>query len=135
MQDAGEALYRFRKPLRLLNSNDYTTVFHEAAFRISHKNFLLLARLNQSALPRLGLIVAKKNIRRAVQRNRIKRLSRETFRLQQSLLTGVDVILLARSGMDELENNELIQLLNKQWSALQRKVIKNREKQHALVNS
>lgn len=42
---------------------------------------------------RLGLVIAKKLARRAVQRNLLKRLVREHFRCQHSLLPPVDMIL------------------------------------------
>lgn len=43
----------------------------------------IYAKPNNIDYPRLGLIVAKKVARRAVDRNRIKRLLREYFRVNQ----------------------------------------------------
>ena len=49
---------------------------------------------------RVGVIVSKRTFRRAVDRNRAKRLLRETFRLsREQLRPGVSVILSARSGI------------------------------------
>lgn len=45
------------------------------------------------AQPRLGLIVAKKLAKRAVQRNLLKRLAREAFRHLQQRLPGGDFVL------------------------------------------
>lgn len=42
---------------------------------------------------RIGLIVGKKTARLAVQRNYMKRVLRELFRLHQPLLGGVDILL------------------------------------------
>lgn len=111
----------FGKPLRLLNSSDFQSVFDDAPFRASHQHFLLLARANQLDRPRLGLVIAKKHIRLSVQRNRIKRLIRESFRQQQQSLAGIDVIVLARKGMDELPNAEITKQLNQQWQRVLRK--------------
>ncbi|RYY01055.1 MAG: ribonuclease P protein component [Gammaproteobacteria bacterium] len=107
--------------MRLLNSNDFQTVFDDAPLRTSHQHFLFLARQNQLDRPRLGLVIAKKHIRHAVDRNRMKRLIRETFRAKQQQLAGIDVIVLARKGMHETTNLVLIEQLNKQWQGLIRK--------------
>lgn len=51
---------------------------------------------NQLAHPRLGLIVAGKVVRRAVGRNRVKRLLREVFRARQQELAGLDLVVRLR---------------------------------------
>lgn len=108
----------FSKSLRLLNASDFQNVFDDAPLRTSHQHFLFLARPNQLACPRLGLVIAKKNIRFAVDRNRMKRLIRETFRVKQHQLAGLDVIVLARKGMNDMDNAKLIEQLEKQWLRL-----------------
>lgn len=115
----------FRKSMRLLNSHDFKCVFDDAPLRTSHQLFLLLARRNQLPTARLGLVIAKKHIRHAVDRNRMKRLIRETFRARQQQLSGVDVIVLARKGMHEIPNAELINQLNGQWQRLIRRMAKD----------
>ena len=110
--------------MRLLNSNDFQSVFNDAPLRTSHQYFLFLARRNHLNLPRLGLVIAKKHIRLSVDRNRMKRLIRETFRVKQQQLTGIDVIVLARKGMNDVANAVLIEQLNGQWQRLIRRVEK-----------
>lgn len=114
----------FTKSMRLLNSKDFQIVFDDAPLRTSHQHFLFLARQNQLDCPRLGLVIAKKHIRHAVDRNRMKRLIRETFRVKQQQLAGIDVIVLARKGMNDTSNTELIEQLNGQWQRLIRKLQK-----------
>ena len=121
--------HTFTKSMRLLNSSDFQCVFDDAPLRTSHQHFLFLARQNDLNLPRLGLVIAKKNIRLAVDRNRMKRLVRETFRAKQQHLAGIDVIVLARKGMNDVANNLLIEQLNKQWQGLIRKLQKARSEQ------
>jgi ribonuclease P protein component len=117
--------FTFRKTLRLLNASDYQSVFDDAPFRASHKNILILARPGSTDAPRLGLVIAKKNIRLAVQRNRIKRIARETFRLQQDKLAGIDAIVLARRELDQLDNTALHKLFNQQWQRIIKKANKH----------
>lgn len=47
---------------------------------------------------RIGLTVAKKNVKRAHERNRIKRLTRESFRLRQHELPPMDFVVVAKEG-------------------------------------
>jgi ribonuclease P protein component len=116
--------YRLSKSMRLLHASDFKRIFDDAPLRTSHQHFLFLARENQLTVPRLGLVIAKKHIRLAVDRNRMKRLIRETFRVKQQQLTGIDVIVLARKGMNEISNNVLIEQLNGQWQRIIRRLEK-----------
>lgn len=80
--------------------------------------FVLLARPNGLSFPRLGLAVSKKNIKTAVQRNRIKRLIRETFRQRKTTLGGCDYVVLARQPAGGASNAELLAALEKHWLEL-----------------
>tara|TARA_B100001057_G_scaffold381659_1_gene387569 strand:- start:344 stop:550 length:207 start_codon:yes stop_codon:yes gene_type:complete len=66
-------------------------------------------------------VVAKKNIRRAVRRNRIKRLVREQFR-HHRFDEAIDLVVLARSSADQMDNPSVLQELDRLWSALGQKV-------------
>lgn len=113
--------FAFGKNRRLLNSSDFSAVFNDAPFRASHPNFLILARLSCTGEPRLGLVVAKKHVRRAVARNQVKRVTRETFRLQQHKLPPIDAIVLARHGAETLSKSDLQQILNGLWKRVAKK--------------
>ena len=114
------ALGKFCKSQRLLNANEFQNVFSEPPFRASHKHCLILAKPNNLGYARLGLIIAKKHIRLAVQRNRIKRLIRESFRQQQNM-AGIDAIVLARKGFGELDNSAISKIMDQQWLKIQKK--------------
>lgn len=108
----------FDKSRRLLNAGDYSRVFDGAEAKASHKNVLLLAKRNDRPGHRLGLVIAKKNVRKAVQRNRIKRQAREVFRQLPIRQPTLDVVLLARRGIDQLDNAQLSSILREQWGKL-----------------
>lgn len=110
----------FGKSRRLLTAAQYSRVFDGADAKASHRTVLLLARLNDQPGHRLGLVIAKKNVRLAVQRNRIKRIAREVFRQLPEPKRGLDVVVLARRGIDQLDNAELAVILREQWSRLER---------------
>jgi ribonuclease P protein component len=114
----------FGKAKRLLKAKDYSRVFDGTEAKASHKRLLLLAKRNNSSRHRLGLVIARKNVRLAVERNRIKRVAREFFRTLQEEEPGMDVVLLARHGMDQLDNAELSTILRQQWQVLGRRISK-----------
>ena len=109
---------RFPKSKRLLNAGDYSRVFENAQAKASHKYLLFLATQNVGPGHRLGLVIAKKSVRPAVQRNRIKRVAREFFRTLPGSEPTMDVVLLARPGIDLLDNAELSSILLRQWQKL-----------------
>lgn len=110
--------FRFGKQQRLLNAADYSAVFDDAPIRASHPNFLILAKAHSGSQAKLGLIVAKKHVRHAVKRNRIKRIARETFRLQQHKLPAIDAIVLARRGADAIAQDQLSVIFNGLWKRI-----------------
>lgn len=61
--------------------------------------FDLHYRPNEACTARFGVVIPKRNARRAVLRNRFKRLAREVFRQQRKDLPKMDLVLrLARSA-------------------------------------
>ena len=112
----------FPKTSRLLNAADYKAVFGDAQLKVSCRHFLVLANRNTRSSARLGLVIAKKNVALAVQRNRIKRQLRNTFRQNSEQLDKLDLVVLARKGADKLNNKELIDTINSLWHDLHDKM-------------
>ncbi|WP_303289911.1 ribonuclease P protein component [Marinobacter sp. SS5-14b] len=110
----------FPKSNRLLKPSDYSKVFDDVQLKVPHRNFLILAAPNTLGHARVGLIFSKKNLRHAVQRNRIKRQVRETFRLQPDL-PALDIIVLGRQGLNHLENPDVRSSLNDIWRRVKKK--------------
>lgn len=104
----------FSKALRLQNASEFEAVFSRNQFKVSNRYFLILA-LPSEHCSRLGIVVAKKNIPLAVQRNRVKRLIRETFRLSTEIPEGLDMVVLVRKGADKLANADIRQNLQRLW--------------------
>lgn len=87
----------------------------ENPYRASTPQLTLLAVKNPLEHARLGLTVAKKHVKRAHDRNRIKRLVRESFRLNQHHLPSCDFVFVAKAGIGKLNNDELFTTLEKLW--------------------
>ena len=101
----------------MLTQQTFQHVFDKATYRVAHRHFLMLARSNDSKQARLGLVIGKKNIRLAVDRNRVKRIARETFRRHQSNLPALDIIVIARRGLGDLDKN-IATILSDAWLKL-----------------
>lgn len=110
----------FSREKRLLTPRHFKAVFDSPTGKVPGKNLLLLARDNDLDHPRLGLVIGKKSVKLSVERNRLKRLMRESFRLHQDSLVGWDIVIVARKGLGDLQNPELIQHFGKLWKRLAR---------------
>lgn len=64
---------------------------------------------------RLGLAIAKRVARRAVDRNRIRRVARETFRQRRHTLRPVDFVVLAKPPATEADSRTLKLALDQLW--------------------
>lgn len=111
----------FSREERLLSAEQYQYVFANAR-RFGNPNFTLLVRENNLGYPRLGLAIAKKSVKFAVDRNRIKRLIRESFRQQKTQLPSIDIIAMCRTGAVELPSQEIRTQLDTQWRYICRKL-------------
>ncbi|WP_343862439.1 ribonuclease P protein component [Aliiglaciecola litoralis] len=107
----------FSRELRLLTPTHFENVFQQAIPSVSPQ-LTILARFNQLDHPRLGITVSKKRVRKAHDRNRVKRLIRESFRLNQHRLLNTDIVVVGKSGLDKMSNEQITQLLDKLWKKL-----------------
>ena len=113
-------LHNFGIEVRIRCAADYKSVFDGALFKVHQPHFLFLAKHSELPNSRLGIVVAKKKVRRAHERNRVKRLARESFRLHQQQLDDLDIVVMPKSGIDTIPNAELHQQLQSAWQKLQR---------------
>ena len=81
----------FGRGRRLLRRRQFDEVLQSPAVRMRRGALVLAARPNDRAGARLGLIVGKRLLRRAVDRNRAKRVIREAFR-QHEELPAMDMV-------------------------------------------
>lgn len=112
--------YAFSRELRLLTPGDFKPVFSNPT-RAASPQLTLLAIPNGHQHPRIGMTIAKKHVRKACQRNRIKRVIRDSFRRHQHDLPAVDIVVIGKKGLDELDNAALHKLVDKLWRKLTRR--------------
>lgn len=104
----------------MLTPAQFKSVFSNP-IKASSAEITLLAIPNSEQHPRLGLTVAKRYVKRANQRNRIKRVIRDSFRLNQHDIPHLDIVVLVRNGVIEMENAEINKLIEKLWRKLSRR--------------
>lgn len=110
----------FPRSARLLKPAEFKRVFDNTELRSSSPQLLLLAKTNEQSQARLGFVLAKKQIKLAVDRNRIKRIIRESFRHHQRELTAVDFVILGRSGLADMDNLQIRAMIDALWFKLKR---------------
>ena len=106
---------RFSPDQRLHAAAEFGRVFAEPA-RSSDRFFTVLARPSGRAFARLGLTVSRRAAKRAVDRNKLKRLARESFR--HHALPPWDFVVLARAGADRAARGELRASLDRHFEQL-----------------
>lgn len=108
---------KFSRDSRLLAAADYDGVFRNSR-RSADRLFTVLYCANGLGYPRLGLAIAKKRVRRAVDRNRLKRLIRESFRAARANLADFDIVVLARDDAATADNAIVRTSLERHWNSL-----------------
>ncbi|HLO64849.1 MAG TPA: ribonuclease P protein component [Azonexus sp.] len=89
----GEVNQNFARRYRLTKTDEFSSVF---GFRRAIRGKLLMLhyqpRPEGMTEARLGLVVGKKLLKHAVDRNRLKRIVREQFRLRRPTLPAMDLV-------------------------------------------
>lgn len=88
--------------ISLPSHSDYDAVFKNPDAKVSNQDFVILARLQKHAIThRIGFVTPKKKVRRAVDRNRFRRIIREYLR-HQHVNSCADIVIIARQIPDGL---------------------------------
>lgn len=93
---------------------DFSRVFRQGK-RIGGSGLTVITVENTVGHSRLGLAIAKKHVKLASRRNRLKRIIRESFRQHQSAFPSIDIVVLSRPGVDERDSSQLWAALERHW--------------------
>jgi ribonuclease P protein component len=107
----------FPRAARVLRPRDFTRLRNQGR-RIGGRHFSIQVGANETDGARLGLAISKRVSKRAVRRNRIKRVARDSFRHTRAQLPAVDILLIARSSADLEDNASLRAELAGLWKRI-----------------
>jgi ribonuclease P protein component len=102
---------------RLRRPEDFAAL-RTSSGRAGGRCFHLRYRDNALGHARLGLAISKRVSKRAVERNRIKRLLRESFRRVRHQLPAVDMMVMAREQAAGVPGSQLLAELDGLWKKL-----------------
>lgn len=108
---------RFTRNHKLVSQSEFKSLFDESK-KVSQQHLLALFKPNQKAYARLGVIVGKRVANHAVTRNQIKRVVRESFRVNKDQFKGLDIVVIARQQCDSLDKVQLREGIDKLWQRL-----------------
>ena len=108
---------RFSRSDRLISKHDFQAVFAKPT-KITRKHFVALSCPNLFGHARLGISISKQNVKRAVDRNRLRRIVRESFRHHKNTLKKLDIVLILRSECTPLSKKALREIIDSLWSDL-----------------
>lgn len=111
---------RFTRSQRLQDPAEFRYVFEDPV-HAGDRLVTVLGRANGRACARLGLAVARRRIPRAVARNTFKRIVRESFRANQALLAGLDIVVLPKPAAADADRAQLRASIDRQWETLRQR--------------
>lgn len=121
--------YRFSRYQRLDNPGFLKII----SSRFRHREGILQTQVLQHVKPlpnggRLGLIVPKRHLRRAIDRNRFRRIIRETFRTHPLRQSAIDVVVAIHQTFiikGQLEKRQLAVAANQAFDKILAQIVKN----------
>jgi ribonuclease P protein component len=102
---------------RLRRAADFAAM-RQGSGRLGGRCFSVRYRANGLDQARLGLAISKRVSKRAVERNRIKRLLRESFRRHRHELPPMDLLVMARESAVSLPGPQLLAEIDALWRKL-----------------
>ena len=103
---------KFSKKLRIVSKKDFADIKNHSSKK-RDRFFVVNVKVNHLTYSRLGVIVSKKSIPKAVCRNKLRRYCKEWFRLSHQNFPGYDVVIVIRHNALTLSAKKTTVCLNK----------------------
>lgn len=107
----------FPRAARLTSPKDFARL-RGSSRRVGTRHFSAEVAVNPLGRARLGLAISKRVSKKAVRRNRIKRIARDSFRRGRDRFPAVDILLIARASADLQNNASLRDELSCLWERI-----------------
>ncbi len=119
--------HNFSYSHRLHQHDEFDDVFQNTDIRINHSSISVLAKRNTLQCNRLGIILGKKTLAKAVARNSIKRQIREIFRQNVTgksfTLQSLDILVLCKPNINKTDRQTLRNVLLSSFDKLATKAL------------
>lgn len=96
----------FPRAARLLTAQDFARL-RNCSRRIATRNLTAEVAASATGGVRMGLAVSRRVSKKAVRRNRIKRIARDSFRHHRAEFPALDILVIARTSADLQDNPAL----------------------------
>ena len=110
----------FPRHHRLLRPQEFENVLRRRDVFINAPPLHIVAVRSGLGVPRLGLVIGKRVAPRAVDRNRMRRIVRESFRLHAAELAAFDIVVMQRQRLAVDQLPPIRALLEQAWQRLQK---------------
>jgi ribonuclease P protein component len=107
----------FPRQLRLTRACEFQQVF-KSNFRRADACVTILIGKKPGVCPRLGFAIARKQVPKAVGRNRLKRLFRESFRKAQHRLPDRDLVIMVRREIQLAGADTIRAAMDQHWNSI-----------------
>ena len=124
MPPAAPVATGFSRGLRLVNGKQFNAVFDHKR-RLHGAHFNIHVAPNELGHARIGLAVSRRVSKKAVERNRLKRIIRDSFRRCQHQLGAVDYVVIVKVGAAKPASEPNLGLrseLDNSWAKARRKL-------------
>ncbi len=127
----------FNKKAKLIKTDEFSSVFNFRK-RITSLYLAIHYQPNQQQHARLGLVVGKKTAKLAVDRNYMRRVLRELFRIHQHEICHVDLVIRVQKKFEPVDYIQIKQqfdlLVNKMNQRISSKSVLNLQENDCLLN-
>lgn len=104
----------------ILSKSEITKAFNNVETKIYSEHFTYLISDRETDNPGICVILAKKNIKKATQRNQCRRVIKEYFRLNKELLSHKCLVVLGKKPASVASKEQLWQSVKNLQNALER---------------
>jgi ribonuclease P protein component len=120
------ASFRLTRQAKIVKTDDFSSVFNLRK-RIASPHLVMRYRLNEANMARLGLTVSKKTAKLATQRNYMRRVLRELFRLNQHNLPVIDLVIQVQKPFEKPDFILIKQEFESLLLKLSAKIVSNKD--------
>ncbi|NQY51305.1 MAG: ribonuclease P protein component [Piscirickettsiaceae bacterium] len=104
--------------MKISDPKDFSLAFRSGKRTRKGGGIIVITVENLVGYPRLGLAIAKKHLKLSCHRNCLKRIIRNSFRLNQFLFAEIDIVVLSRTDINQHNSGQMQASLELYWSTV-----------------